>query len=77
MTREQFDELQELVLEAKDRLESNMYASGSHFYLMHLLGQYKVFAITREQTVEFGQKLCDEWIQAQNYAEQADGGKIC
>jgi hypothetical protein len=76
MNWDEYNELQEMVLEAKDRLESNTYASGSHYKLMNLLRKYKIFANSREQTVEYGQILCDKFIseQLQNaiYEAQAE-----
>ena len=70
MNWQQHDELQQLTLEAEDRLRGGEGRSGTHYELMNLIGKYGLTAMTREEAVEKGQRLCDEFIASQ-LAEEA------
>jgi len=61
----EFDELQQLTLEAKDRLISGEGRSGAHYELMALLGKFGYNAMGREEAVQIGQRLCDEYLAAE------------
>lgn len=65
MNWQQYDELMQLTQEANDRLTENEGRSGTHYELIALLSKYGVNAWTREEAVELGQKVCDEFIAAQ------------
>lgn len=65
MTDQQFDELQQLVLEAEDRLITGEGRSGTHYELIALLGKYGINALSREEAIQQGQRLCDEYIYCQ------------
>jgi len=64
MNQQQYDELQQLVLDAQDRLITGEGRSGVHYELMHLLARYGKHAMSREESIKMGQKLCDEFLYA-------------
>jgi len=59
----EFDELQQLTLEAKDRL-SGEGRSGIHYELIALLSKYGYNPMSREEAIRIGQRLCDEYVAA-------------
>jgi hypothetical protein len=65
MNEQQYYELQDLTLEATDRLSSGEGRSGTHYELMYLLGRLGIFVNSREEACKVGQRLCDEYIQAE------------
>lgn len=66
-----YDALWQLTEEAADRLFSGEGRSGMHYELIALLkNKYGITAMTREESVKFGRRLCDEYVTAQ-LAEEA------
>lgn len=66
MTWDQYHNLQELVDTARDRLLLAEGRSGSHYELIHVLAsEFGRNAWTREEAIQIGQQLLDEFIAAQ------------
>ena len=66
MNDEDYDELWQLTEEAADRLITGEGRSGMHYELIALLRRkYKMTAMTREEAIKFGRKICDKYTTAQ------------
>ena len=62
---QQYQELDDLVWQAEDRLNTGQGASGVHYVLMYALRNLGIFANGREDTITQGKKLLKEFEEAQ------------
>ncbi len=66
MTELEYSELWQLTEEAADRLITGEGRSGTHYELIAMLKtKYGMVAMTREESIKIGRRLCDEFITAQ------------
>ncbi len=66
MTELEYNELWQLTEEAADRLITGEGRSGTHYELIATLKtKYGMTAMTREESIKIGRKLCDEYMTAQ------------
>ena len=64
----EYNELWQLTEEAADRLISGEGRSGTHYELIALLrSKHGVVAMTREESVKLGRKLCIEYENEMAY----------
>ena len=63
MSEQEYYELMTITEEAADRLYSGEGRSGVHYELIALLkSKHGVLAMSREEAVRAGRKLCDEYV---------------
>lgn len=67
---QEYNELESMYEEAKDRIVAGTGFSGIHFHLSHVLRQHGRTAMGRESSVREMKKLLDEFVTAQ-LAEEA------
>ena len=66
MNDTEYDELWQITEEAADRLITCEGRSGIHYELISLLkSKHGMIAMSREEAIKIGRKLCDEYITAQ------------
>lgn len=71
MTDQEYNELWQLTEEAADRLITGEGRSGTHYeFIAMLKTKYGMVAMTREESIKIGRRLCDEYMTAQMAAEE-------
>ena len=65
MTDQEYDDLWQMTEEAADRLITGEGEPGIHYRLIAKLRTHGITAMTREEAIRCGRKICDEYVTAQ------------
>lgn len=67
---QEYNELEAMYEEAKDRIVAGTGFSGIHFFLSHILRKHGITAMGRESSVREAKKLLDEFVISQMVEEE-------